>query len=849
MQGGRQALSQVLAHVADGSGDLDWASVERLLDDEGRALVQQLRILALISDVHRSTDSDRPSDVAPRIIGRIEPQPTQSVPAAADERRAGAGRQSWGHLELLEQVGHGTFGEVYRAVDTHLRREVALKLLRSGRSPERLADRVLHEGRILARVRHQNVVVVHGAESHEGRVGLWMEYIRGATLEQLVRGQGPFSAREAALIGQDLCRAVAAVHGAGLVHRDIKAQNVMREEGGRVVLMDFGAVRSRESGTAGDRLTGTPLYLAPEVLAGGEATVRSDVYSLGVLLYYLVTGSFPTKAVNLDELKQAHAAGTHRRLQDARPDLPDAFVHVVERALAHSPANRFASAGEFQAALGRALDLAITEQVRNDARPARWRPWLLAPVACALLAVAGLWAISPFGGWRSDSREAILVAVLPFDRDAAIPAYLSESMARSVAELLMETGAVTVVSADAARVLKAGVGGWRARASHGIDYIVEGRLAASPSRLKAEVALLQWGRASPLWQARLEGSSAQLPAEVARSVLQAVSPGAAGHPSLARAADRHASASDLVDRARYALEHGPARERTAISYFKQATLIDASYARAHSGMARAYLDLGCHEGGEAARTAAMAALAADARSSEAHTVLGDVRLRCDWDWIGAREAYRDAMAANPSDEYARYRHAMFLAGLGRPVDALSEMLRAREQDFHSPTAAGATAQILYYNRRFEEAEREVRRALKMDDQFARGYLSLGRILAARGQFVEAGRAFAKAEALDGTVFGAYLRAEIAAADAGAGHAAQARRFLASAEGSQDTPAELIGFVYARLGDLDKAFEWIGRGIDERSNRLLWLKVDPRVDPLRADPRFDRLMARLAIPSN
>ena len=118
----------------------------------------------------------------------------------------------------------------------------------------------------------------------------------------------------------------------------------------------------------------------------------------------------------------------------------------------------------------------------------------------------------------------------------------------------------------------------------------------------------------------------------------------------------------------------------------------------------------------------------------------------------------------------------------------------------------------------------------MDDQFARGYLSLGRILAARGQFVEAGRAFAKAEALDGTVFGAYLRAEIAAADAGAGHAAQARRFLASAEGSQDTPAELIGFVYARLGDLDKAFEWIGRGIDERSNRLLWLKVDPRVDP-------------------
>ncbi len=849
MQRGQQALSQVLEHVADGSGDLDWEALEQQLDDEDLQLVQQLRILARISDVHRSASPDDAAALAPIVIGRIEPQQTQSVAPGepADGPHASAA-SVWGHLELIERVGHGTFGDVYRAVDRQLRREVALKLLRPGKSPDRLERRVLHEGRILARVRHPNVVVVHGVEAHEGRVGLWMEFIRGATLEQLVRGRGPFSAREAALIGQDLCRAMAAVHGAGLLHRDIKAQNVMREEGGRVVLMDFGAVRSRDTANASERLTGTPLYLAPEALAGGEATVRSDIYSLGVLLYYLVTGSFPVKAASLDELKQAHVAGEYQRLHDARPNLPDAFVRVVERALAQSPANRFASAGEFQTALGHSVDVAVPHRDHERRRPFWWSR-VLVPAACALISAAGLWAFTQFGGWRSQSSDAILVAVLPFDHAASIPEYVPENIARSVAELLTDTRAVTVVSIDAARVLKAGAGGWRSQESHGIDYVVEGRLTEGPSHLKADVALLRWGQASPIWRASVEGSSTRLPSDVARSVLEAVSPDAARHPSLARAADRHASANDLVAQARYALEHGPSRERTAISFFKQALLIDGAYARAHSGMARAYLDLGCHEGGEAARAASFAALAADSRSSEAHTVLGDVRLRCDWDWQGARDAYHDALTANPSDEYARYRHAMFLASLGRPVEALGEMLRAREQDFHSPTAAGATAMLLYYNRRFEEAEREVRRALQMDDQFQRGYLALGRILAARGQFVEAGRAFAKAEALDDAVFGGALRAEIAAADAGAGRGEQARQFLAGVEGTRDAPAEMIGFVYARLGDLDKAFQWIDKGIDERSSRVMWLKVDPRADPLRTDPRFDRLVTRLAIPSN
>ena len=211
--------------------------------------------------------------------------------------------ERWGSLVVRERVGAGVFGEVYRAYDEQLQREVALKLLRVGsRSSDRLAAKVLNEGRLLARLRHPNVVMVHGVEARGDRVGLWMEFVRGCTLEQLLDRQGLFSAREAALIGQDLCRALAAVHAAGLVHRDVKAQNVMREEGGRVVLMDFGTgvpVRRRRERPRPRPRPARRSISRRNCSTGERPPPSSDLYSLGVLLYHLVTGGYPVVAASL----------------------------------------------------------------------------------------------------------------------------------------------------------------------------------------------------------------------------------------------------------------------------------------------------------------------------------------------------------------------------------------------------------------------------------------------------------------------------------------------------------------------------------------------------------------------
>jgi eukaryotic-like serine/threonine-protein kinase len=268
---------------------------------------------------------------------------------------------AWGHLQVLEQIGRGGFGRVFRAWDPTLAREVALKLVRVPDEQRVNALDLLHEGRLLARIRHPNVVTVYGAQRVDHEVGLWMELVRGRSLVTLVQKDGPLSADEATVIGITLCRAVAAVHAAGLLHRDIKAHNVMREAGGRIVLMDFGAGRDVRHVAATGGAQGTPLYMAPEIVAGGAASPASDLYSLGVLLYFLVTASYPVVGRTLPEIAVAHGLGHRRLLADLRPDLPERFIRVVERAVSIDPAARFTSAGNMLQELS--VDRSETPQV------------------------------------------------------------------------------------------------------------------------------------------------------------------------------------------------------------------------------------------------------------------------------------------------------------------------------------------------------------------------------------------------------------------------------------------------------------------------------------------------------
>ena len=247
----------------------------------------------------------------------------------------------WGRYVLEEKVGRGGFGSVYRAWDPVLEMAVALKILHQRYSDERLKERLLHEGRALAQLRHANVVRVLNVEQHGGRLGLVMEFLSGETMDALVAAHGKLSDREASVIVEDVCRALAAVHANGLIHRDVKARNIIREPAGRIVLMDFGAGLSMRTTEAPGTAVGTPLYMAPETLNGAPATAASDVYGVGVLLFYLVTGRYPYEGGSFDEIRDAHTARRANSLLGLRPDLPVRFVKVVERAVALDVAERY----------------------------------------------------------------------------------------------------------------------------------------------------------------------------------------------------------------------------------------------------------------------------------------------------------------------------------------------------------------------------------------------------------------------------------------------------------------------------------------------------------------------------
>ena len=355
--------------IADGSA-VDWDALRERQTDLPPEIAN-LRALERLAEVCR----------AGQVVG-LDGDDPGGVPAAKEPVLADSPPLfTWGPLRVLEKIDEGGFGEVYRAFDPFLQIEVALKLCRLDVAGD--SDTVrgfLAEARALAGVRHANILAVYGAEVHDGRVGLWTEFVRGKTLADIVREQGPYSADEAVRAGIDLCAALAALHTAGLVHRDLKPANVMREEGGRIVLMDLGSA-DRHRPPAGNRgeapVRATPLTAAPEILlSGARPTPASDVYSLGVLLYWLVSDSYPVEAESLAQLCEKHRRGERRGLLDLRPNLSPDYVLVVERALAPDVGRRYASAGEMQRAL-----LSVLRGSR-----ARSTPWW--PVAAGVLALA-----------------------------------------------------------------------------------------------------------------------------------------------------------------------------------------------------------------------------------------------------------------------------------------------------------------------------------------------------------------------------------------------------------------------------------------------------------------------------
>ena len=851
------SLLRLAESIADGAA-VDWETVETDAAADEQAVVRQLRVLADLALLHRSLAGDRPA----------------ATPAAPPRGR------TWAHLELLDLLGTGTFGEVYRGWDPALEREVAVKLLRADAGVEEsTSSRIAFEGRLLAKIRHPNVITVYGVAVHDGRVGLWMELVRGATLEQLLAARGPLSAREAALVGIDLCRALAAIHAAGLVHRDVKAQNVMREEGGRIVLMDLGTGQeiAAEPGRAGARLAGTPVYLAPEVLEGAPADAATDVYSLGVLLYRLVTGSFPVRATTIDDLRRAHAAGRGVRLRDARADLPTAFVRVIDRAIAIPRSRRYATPGELEADLLQALEAphshpAVAPPPVAGHRVTRRLLGLAA--ALAVLAVAAVWWLLSGTPERPATPGPVRsLAVLPLANLSgdASQNYLADGFTEELIATLGRLGGLRVISRTSVTPL-ANSGQLLPEIARqlNVDAILEGSVRLVPAgpapgpddrtRVRVTARLIHAGTDTQLWSRtfeRLWTEALALQIEVADAVARAIDLEPA--PYVLQAAGQaspggEAQQAYLEGRALMGRPErdGMVRARAA---FERAVALEPAFARAHAALSVCYVYLELMgmlpraEAAARATAAAARALELDPNLPEAHGALADVRLVYEWNWDAAGESYRRALALNPSYTFARRQYAWYLVALGRADEALQHAKQAESADPLSPDARSAVGMVLYFNRQYDAAVAQMRRSLALGVERPQEHNGLARALAATGAYAEAVREMEQALRLSGDT-PAYV-AELARTHAAAGEAARARALLArlnqsAAAGTRVSPYA-YAFVHAALGDRDRAFQYLDESLRERMSSMLWVRVDPRLDPLRGDARFAALVASVGLP--
>ena len=622
MRADDRALVDAAAKVADGA-PVDWVSAESRADATSRRLVRHLRLVESIASLHRSISPNDEDDV-------LLPQATGTDRVG----EAGAAGPHWGRLSILDRIGHGTSCDVYRAWDTELHREVALKLLHDEGDHVEAHTRLLEEARRLARVRHAHVVQVYGAEQHDGRVGLWMELVRGESLEQTVQSRGAFGAREAALIGLDLCAAIAAVHGSGLLHRDIKAQNVMRESGGRLVLMDFG---TGEELAGTNRLVGTPLYLAPEIFRGQRASIQSDLYSLGVLLYYLVTAKFPVNAGSMEQLARAHANRQRTPLRDLRPDLPEAFIATVERSLDSDPTRRYQSIGQFESALRESLDAPSARPVAQPVAVPR-RRFGVAFAAAAAVLIALIAGLIVWTGRVGVSEPAIhSLAVLPLvDTVSGQQADVSDALTEQLIATLGQIQSLRTTTLGSTLPLK-GSARPRTEIAHqlGVDAILEGTLSgdgATGQNVTLNAKLIAAGSGSTLWSGSFtkpRGESAALLADTARALAEAVHAPMTGNENLrlrqVRSTNPAAEEAYLQGRLHLAT-YGPEPAQRALDAFNRALSFDSGYGAAHAGAAIAYMRLG---------DAGVLSLA-DARQS----ALADIRKAFDGGDDGAEAACR-----------------------------------------------------------------------------------------------------------------------------------------------------------------------------------------------------------------
>ncbi len=777
-----------------------------------------------------------------------------------------------GHYRILEQIGAGGMGTVYRAHDEELQRDVAVKVLPLGALADpAVRKRFRKEALALARMNHPNVETVHEFGTQDSLDFLVTEYIPGITLSvKLARGS--LAEEEIVRLGAQLADGVEAAHQQGIIHRDLKPGNLRVTPEEHLKILDFGLARLVKpveedavtvSLTESLEVAGTLPYMAPEQLRAEKIDRRADIWACGVVLYEMATSQRPfgqkiPTALAADIIHLAPLPPS--RLQ---PRLSARLEEIILKCLEKDPANRYQSAKELAVDLRRSAAPAKSE-TGASASPRFWRRAFMRVVFAGVLITALMvgWRVN--SRWRATGANTIRsVAVLPLENIShqSTEDYFADGMTDELIATLGRVRALRVISRTSVMRYKdihaplPDV----ARALH-VDAVVEGTVVRYGDHVRINAELFRAADEKQLWSESYESDLRdvlKLQRDVARNIVQGINLHVASEDQLGEnnvaAVDPGAYEAYLKGRF-YLHDRTVAGFQTALVYFQQAIAKDNHYAAAYAGMADTYQllsvdgPLSPSEAMPKAKAAALKALQLDNSLPEALTSLASITWVYDWNWPGAEELYRKAIEIRPNYAPAHHYYALYLSSAGHWREAISEIRQAQDLDPLSPAINANVAWCQYLGHQYDEAITSALKAAELYPTFATAYGYLGQIYAERRHSQDAVEALDKAIQLSGD--DQLYEAELAYVYARSGDKSRAYALIEQIlHGSQlkGVTAYALAMAYTGTGDKDRAIFWLRKAIAERDGHVVNLNVHPAFAPLHSDRRFLELVRQLGTP--
>lgn len=763
------------------------------------------------------------------------------------------------HFQILEFIGKGGFGEVYRARDTALDRAVALKVLPEDVStdPERRA-RFRREARAASRLSHPNVCTIYEFGEQGARTFIAMELVAGPTLKDRIR-QFPLATIEAVDASIQIAEGLAAAHAMGILHLDIKSANIVLTAEGKVKILDFGLARvavgdhppldsqTRPAETGGT-VSGTLHYMAPEQLRGRSVDARTDQFAFGVVCYELLSGRLPFDGATVFEASNATLSHEPAELLSIAPHVPAELAAVVHRMLAKDPASRYRSSEDLLAALRAVrLQMASGEFAAPGTRP-------------ALSSDSGR---EPRLDSSKVGQRVPSIAVLALENLSGDPGneYLSDGLSEDITNALAHIAGIKVASRTSSFFFKGKGKDIRdIAAALGVETVLEGSVRRSGNRIRVTAQLINAADGYHIWSENYDRQLEDVFAlqdEVSRAIAETLEVKLLGRrdqpmrPQLTQ----NVEAYNLYLQGRY---HWNRRYRggmqAAMRFFQQAKEKDPAFALPYSGLADAlavlafYGYLPAKDTFPKAKAAAEAALGLAPTLAEAHASRAFIAVFFDWDWDAGDRGFATTFQLDPKYAMGHWWNASNLLVRGKPEESDRALQRALKAEPLSAIISGGAAFHFYFRRQYDKALDQARRSLELDPAFGPSHAFQGWCHLELGNFEAAIDAWRRTAELMENL--ALVRAMLGVTFARAGRDVEARQILVELveqSGSAWVSPYPLALLCAALGQKDDAFEWLDRAYEGRNNWLPFLRIDPCIDPLRGDPRLDTLIERVGLP--